>query len=37
VKAVRIEFDESAETAQAIRDGLTEFNRKAVNFPNRFR
>ena len=26
-------FDDSAEAAKAIRDGLTEFNRRAVNFP----
>jgi GNAT superfamily N-acetyltransferase len=33
LSAVTIAFDDSAETAKAIRDGLTEFNRKAVNFP----
>jgi GNAT superfamily N-acetyltransferase len=33
VSAIAIEFDDSAETAKAIRDGLTEFNRKVVNFP----
>jgi GNAT superfamily N-acetyltransferase len=30
---VTIAFDDSAETAKAVRDGLTEFNRRAVNFP----
>jgi GNAT superfamily N-acetyltransferase len=33
VNAVTIAYDDSVETARAIRDGLTEFNRKAVNFP----
>jgi GNAT superfamily N-acetyltransferase len=33
VSTVTFAFDESAETAKAIRDGLTAFNRKAVNFP----
>jgi GNAT superfamily N-acetyltransferase len=30
---MRIEFDDSAETAKTIRDGLTDFNRRAVGFP----
>ena len=33
MSAVTIAFDDRAETAKAIRDGLTEFNRTAVNFP----
>jgi GNAT superfamily N-acetyltransferase len=33
VNAVTIDYDDSADTAKAIRDGLTEFNHKAVNFP----
>lgn len=33
MSAVTIAYDDSAETARAIRDGLTEFNRNAVNFP----
>jgi len=31
LSAVTFEFDDSAETAKAIRDGLTAFNRNAVN------
>ncbi len=33
MSAIRIEFDDSTETAKAIRDGLTAFNREAVSFP----
>jgi len=33
VRAIAIDYDDSVETARAIRDGLTEFNRKTVNFP----
>jgi GNAT superfamily N-acetyltransferase len=33
VNAVTIAFDDSVEAARAIRDGLTEFNRRTVNFP----
>ncbi len=33
MSAISIIFDDRAETAKAIRDGLTEFNRRTVNFP----
>jgi GNAT superfamily N-acetyltransferase len=33
LSAVTIAFDDRVETAKAIRDGLTEFNRRAVDFP----
>jgi len=34
LSAVTIAFDNSAETAKAINDGLAEFNRETVNFPD---
>lgn len=32
--SLTIEEDDSEEAARAVRDGLTAFNRKAVNFPD---
>ena len=33
MNTIAIEYDNSAEAAQAILDGLTKFNRNAVDFP----